>query len=348
MAENLELGDDVRVGPGMLLRKARERAQLSVHDISATLHLDVRTVSALERDAFDELPAPTFVRGYLRGYARLLGVPVTPVMEAYDREGFRPPDLVADIAEKPQARTGDLPVRLLTYLISGVLVALVVWWWFDRETSVREDLPLASTSAPEATSGAEVDSPAPADPGTTPLVLPAAPAEDGNATAATPALPLDLDSRVESELQAVERTLAQTEPDPPPSASPGEEAGAAGDVTPTPGAAAPADGDTTAAAAEAPPAGDASAQAEAIPAGARGELELRFPIEAWVEIYDRDGERLFFNLVKPGRVLKLGGATPIRVLLGRSRGVTLSYNGEPVDLAPHIRKGGVAQLTLGR
>ena len=75
-------------GPGQLLKSTRESAGISIRDVSAQLRLDERTVAALEADDFSHLPAPTFVRGYLRGYARLLGVPVGPVMEAYDREGF--------------------------------------------------------------------------------------------------------------------------------------------------------------------------------------------------------------------------------------------------------------------
>ena len=86
-------------GPGRLLRSARESAGISVRDVSSQLRLDERTVTALETDDFTHLPAPTFVRGYLRGYARLLGVPVGPVMEAYDREGFGPPSLVAAIVD---------------------------------------------------------------------------------------------------------------------------------------------------------------------------------------------------------------------------------------------------------
>ena len=78
-----------------------------------------------------------------------------------------------------------------------------------------------------------------------------------------------------------------------------------------------------------------------------GRVRLEFPIEAWVEVYDRNDARLYFNLVKPGRVLELSGETPIRMLLGRSQGVSLQFNGEPVDLKPHIKKGGVAQLSLG-
>ena len=61
-------------GPGARLREAREAANISLDRIAMSLLLDPKIVEALEEDDFDRLPAPTFVRGYLRGYARVLGV----------------------------------------------------------------------------------------------------------------------------------------------------------------------------------------------------------------------------------------------------------------------------------
>ena len=355
-------------GPGQLLRRARESRGIALHDIAAQLHLDVRTVQALERDAFDVLPAPTFVRGYLRGYARLLNVPSAPVMEAYDREGFRPPDLVADISERPQAASGDLPVRLLTYAIVIVLAALVIWWWYDRE------LGRAPTTAPVAS--------APGLPsGTGTLTLPTpnsgvtdAPAQPSANTPGAPAMaqqgqPADTkaDSKTQSDIvsvgtetsdaasttatqdeatastqQRVERVLARVEQTlAKANASSDANASSSESTTPQTSPSSPTTSDSAVSPATlTPPATESSGANNA-------SIRLHFPVEAWVEIYDRDNKRLFFNLVKPGRTLDLMGKPPVRMVLGRSNGVTLRYNGEDVDLAPYIRKGGVAQLTLG-
>ena len=58
-------------GPGPQLREARQRANFSLEDVSTELHLNADTLRALEEDRFDGLPAPAFVRGYIRSYARL-------------------------------------------------------------------------------------------------------------------------------------------------------------------------------------------------------------------------------------------------------------------------------------
>ena len=118
---------------GTHLRKAREEANMSVDKVATSLLLHPDTIAALEADAYDRLPAPTFVRGYLRGYARVLGLPSRPILEMYDRQGFEPPPLAPDVTESQQAHTSDTAVRLVTYAVAAVLVVLVGLWWHSQE-----------------------------------------------------------------------------------------------------------------------------------------------------------------------------------------------------------------------
>ena len=120
-------------GPGARLREAREAANITVDKVATSLLLDSDTIKALEADAFDRLPAPTFVRGYLRGYARVVGLPAGPILEIYDSRGFEPPPLATGVAGSSQAHTSDTAVRLVTYAVSAVLVVLVALWWHSQE-----------------------------------------------------------------------------------------------------------------------------------------------------------------------------------------------------------------------
>ncbi len=65
----------------MILSSARRELEWAVADVAANLNLRVSVIEALERDDYTDLPGPTFVRGYLRGYARLLGVDENEVVE---------------------------------------------------------------------------------------------------------------------------------------------------------------------------------------------------------------------------------------------------------------------------
>ena len=155
----------VERGPGARLREAREAANITADKVAASLLLDADTIRALEADAFDRLPAPTFVRGYLRGYARVVGLPAGPILDLYDRRGFEPPPLATGVSEASQAHTSDTVVRLVTYAVAAVLVVLVALWWHSQEGGgfgIGSDL-LSWWSDPESASDAQLPSESEAD-----------------------------------------------------------------------------------------------------------------------------------------------------------------------------------------
>jgi cytoskeleton protein RodZ len=73
---------DAPPSAGVQLRAMREAAQLTVDDVAHQLKLARRQVLAIENDDFDALPGPTFVRGFIRNYARLLRIDAAPLLEA--------------------------------------------------------------------------------------------------------------------------------------------------------------------------------------------------------------------------------------------------------------------------
>jgi len=163
-----ETGSDV--GPGQRLREAREAAQLTVAEVASRMRLEPDALEQLENDNYERLHGSTFVRGYLSGYARLLDLPEGPILEAYERQGYGPPALVSELGRKPEVHVSDFPVRMVTYVIAGLLVVLVVLWWqsqqLDTGTSEHADIAgqsLQQASEPPANDGGRSDSPAPAD-----------------------------------------------------------------------------------------------------------------------------------------------------------------------------------------
>ena len=72
-------------GPGAALAQARADLHLSHEEVAATLHLATRQIQALEQDDYTSLPGATYVRGYLKSYALLLGLAPGPVLDAHAR-----------------------------------------------------------------------------------------------------------------------------------------------------------------------------------------------------------------------------------------------------------------------
>jgi cytoskeleton protein RodZ len=81
------------------------------------------------------------------------------------------------------------------------------------------------------------------------------------------------------------------------------------------------------------------------PASAPGVVRFRFQRDAWIEIKDRDGNRIVNQLGKAGTEKAVEGPPPLKLVIGAASGVKAEWNGQPVDLVP-FTKVDVARLTL--
>lgn len=68
---------------GQYLRELREQRKMSVEEVSRATRVPMASVERIETDRFDELPGEVFVRGFLKSYARSLGVPPDEVLARY-------------------------------------------------------------------------------------------------------------------------------------------------------------------------------------------------------------------------------------------------------------------------
>jgi cytoskeletal protein RodZ len=68
---------------GQYLRDLREQRKMSVEEVSRATRVPMASVERIETDRFDELPGEVFVRGFLKAYARALGIPSDDVLSRY-------------------------------------------------------------------------------------------------------------------------------------------------------------------------------------------------------------------------------------------------------------------------
>ena len=85
-----------------------------------------------------------------------------------------------------------------------------------------------------------------------------------------------------------------------------------------------------------------SAEDAAIPLS---DLHFVFDQDSWVEVRDRRNRLLLAQLHPAGTEYHVQGKAPLSLVVGNARAVRLTYNGAPVDLAPHTRVD-VARVTL--
>ena len=112
-----------------LLTRAREKLSLSQKDIASRLNLKEEYIVALDANDFDKLPAPTYVRGYIRSYARALNLNADSLINLYEGIAEAPPEILPDVKPTVQASSRDKPVKAMTYLVTLTLVILIIAWW---------------------------------------------------------------------------------------------------------------------------------------------------------------------------------------------------------------------------
>lgn len=299
--------DSQVVGPGQLLRNAREQLGWTREQVASRIHLRLTLIAAIESDTYDKHTSHTFIRGYLRTYAKLVGIPEETILAAYDKLGLTPPDNIdmQSFSRRSRQQANDSRLKVVTWLVILVLIALsVAWWWQSTARRSAGDEALAATemgtagNTPGETVTPAVDV---ADP-----VMPAA--SEAMATTAEPTVsgaaataPL-----VEASSAAVETTASASVATLP--------AADAGD--------------------------DAPADAAKVP-----QLKMSFTADCWLDVKDANGKTLFSGLKKANDQLVLEGPEPLKFIIGAPMAVNIEYQGKSIDMSRY-NNGRTARLSL--
>jgi len=115
---------------GHFLRTERELRQLSLEELAQTTRIPLRSLQLLEEDRLDGLPGDVFVRGFVKSYAKAVGLPFEEALRRYE-ESSRPsrnPALAAlpSMAQPDRGRRFGLAIALVILLILFTLALSIV------------------------------------------------------------------------------------------------------------------------------------------------------------------------------------------------------------------------------
>lgn len=316
-AAHSEVTQPMPTNPGESLRQAREFKGLSIAEVATQLNLTPQRLAQIEAGAFDKLPGATFARGYIRAYAKLLEMDQNRLVLEFDQ--FTGADSSGSSVhalgriEEP-VRYSQSILRLVSFLLLLALIGAGFLWWQDQGR------PVASLAD---------------------LGLEHVEVEGADGTTQVHSLAEPEDQAVE-DVQGLEQSsplLLPIEPGEAPedlnsAEQPAAEAGAAETAPQTPATT------VVASAAAAEPAAPV-----AVAAG-QGALNVQFSADCWTQVTDADGKVLLSALKRGGERIELIGKAPLELRLGFARGAQVTYNGERVDITPHMT-GETARLKLG-
>lgn len=332
-----------RVNPGETLRQARASNGWSLAEVALKLNLTVTSLSNLEAGAFDKLPGHTFARGYIRAYAKLLGMDQTVLVQQFDQStgtDSQGSNVHALGRIEEPVRVSHTILRIVSLLLLIAVIGGGFVWWQDQTSQRTKDL---TSLAPE---HVEVEG---AD-GTTqihPIDEPEDQAVAENQAEGATALALP-QSETTAESTGAEPAAPATAPAAP-AATPAAPVHTPAPVVATPAAPAANVPATPAPTVTAPVVAAAPAPTAevAAPAAGDGQVQLQFTADCWAQVTDGRGKVLFSGLKHKGDSVSVSGKPPLAVRLGVARAAQVSYNGQPVDIAP-FTSGETARLKLGQ
>jgi cytoskeleton protein RodZ len=342
MQDQPELDGEVRGFPGHLLREAREERGYSQKEAARDLHLTSKVIDALEESNFDIISSSLFARGYIRSYARHLGLDGQALVAEFDsiygvpNQNKKPMAGIHQLGQ--QSKPGDTWVKLISIIfVIGLVVASVLWWQHQNGGSMLQrlnnvtlsntaaDLVVESLGEDDNSSDMELLAANPSEVGTTV-------SDDQAAATEAPVQTLDVAEIVA--VKPIVTALSEAVSVSPEMSDVSDSSALNPEII-----AVPAVAQTE----ESTGAADVAALGpnEAL-------LMMAFDKDCWVEIKDGNGKMILSDLYASGSTIEQVVTAPIEILLGRSSGVTqMTFNGEVIDLKPHTRKD-IARLTLSK
>ncbi|QIK37421.1 helix-turn-helix domain-containing protein [Caldichromatium japonicum] len=311
--------------PGRQLRALREVRKLDIDRVAAQLHLHRQVVELIEGDQYDRLPAPVFVIGYIKNYARLLGVDPTPMIAAY-RALVPPsePTLIQPASEGRSTKHPDMSIYwvwAVVLLFAGFAAGGGVLWLrgqgnqshaFSWQTAQQT----SSAAAPQAPAAEQAAPVIPAPPETIPL-------RELTRTATTNPTPLTLPEPIP---QA--QVVTAVSPAPSPTVVPETDNEDEADV---PAATLPAQ--------------HTAPQSPAQDSAGGSELVFEFTGTSWLDVRGADGKSILSGKMQAGDRRVVQGKPPYKIVVGNASVTQLKVGGQPYDLKANAR-GNVARFSL--
>ncbi|EPI4957366.1 TPA: cytoskeleton protein RodZ [Vibrio parahaemolyticus] len=298
---------------GTLLKNKRESLGMTQKQVADRLRLRVSVIEDIENNRFESQQVATFTRGYLRSYAKFVGLDEKVVLVALEQTAdVKPKEQEIEMqsfSRKTKHEKHNSRIMLLTWVIAIVIIGIsAAWWWQNQqENSLAQVVAEANveTSQPSADEIADID-----------LMT------EEELIASTPAeLAASNNTASESSINA-----AKTD-----EVVPAETEESTTEATQEPVAVIEA-------------AEEVQEESPVVPEGMTL-LTMKFKADCWIQVKDTNGKTLVSGTQKPGQDVELTGKAPFKVILGAPEGVTMTFASEPVDLSGYT-SGKVARFTL--
>lgn len=337
--------------PGKILRERRESLGLTQQQIANKIYLKASQINDLEEDNLDSGASITFTKGYIRNYAKQLGLEAEELVATFEQfhNDVEPPTTkLQSFSRRVAKQTHDDRWMMVTYVILLLIIAGVVVWWYQQPSDEEGvEIPLLNkirdgmvSSTPSDVNGSDIadeniqseadtvaddsstsdsaditensnQSDRASEPEIDDSVDNGSVSTNNDDTSATPE---DINTAQDSEISSPSTTTGLN--------TDATEVASVDNTEPTVGL-------------------DNSNDTNVMPIS----MTFTFIDDCWVNIKDATDEAIAYGIKKAGRVMEIQGIPPVEVTLGVPENVRLSVNGESVDISSY-QNGRTARFTL--
>jgi cytoskeleton protein RodZ len=338
---------------GEVLSATRTTKKLTQQDVSNHLRFSIKQVDALENDQFDALPDAMITRGFIRNYARYLGLDAEPLLESYKaRVPTKSPSAMSVQSSMYQVMSGKDSQPWLKYILGSILVLLFLLAWIFYIDYMPKNSKPSSNKAPETVMpNAPTEVPLPE------IALPAAEREaaietlPGADPAASPESMLPSEVSPDPVAPEASGAVVPNAPTSSPTASNTLTNPALPETAQKPVAKAPVPASSTSASAlpvapvSMPTVTSTTAVSSTALSPAKA-ITLSVTEKTWINVTDKAGKVVYEKTLPAGSADAIDGEPPLNVTVGNAKATTLSYKGQPVNLASSMTENNVARIKL--
>ncbi|MDO6566246.1 DUF4115 domain-containing protein [Alteromonas sp. 1_MG-2023] len=332
------------LSPGQMLRERRESLGLTQQQIADKLFLKVSQINALEEDAVDKTTSITFTKGYVRNYAKQLGLNAEQVVAAFEKyhTSVEPPAKLQSFSRRVAKQTHDDRWMMVTYVILLLIIGGIVAWWVQQpsddaivETPNLDRIKEEASNTPIATAR-NSNSGTLNGTSTSSNTFPQSGDANSSQSTTNQGTPLPANSRDVLNLPESESTSSNSSQDNlPASAGINESNNLTALVSDSD------NGELRIGSQAASNSSASGSQSGAVPIS----MTFTFDDDCWVNIKDATGEAIAYGVKQSGRVMEIQGVPPVAVTLGKPDNVRISVNGDPVDITA-FQNGQIARFSL--
>ncbi|PIW60903.1 RodZ domain-containing protein [Shewanella sp. CG12_big_fil_rev_8_21_14_0_65_47_15] len=334
---------------GSVLKSAREKMGLSIADAAVKLHLRPRIVEDIEANNFINIASSTYVRGYVKNYARMVGADTQLIEACLARQVPTVTEpAMQSFSRKTTYQARDTKLKWLSFFIVIVLLGLLVVWWMQKSTLLTH----VDVSQPTAEEVAAANQTLPGDV----LLTETDASQQLTEIAANGSMSIDGPIK-DTDMSTVDARSADISTGPTDdhysqtvdtSNEDGGSATATAPQTTAPVAQIPQPVVQQSVATATPsPASTSPATSVNTQGAIAGQsiIDVQLTGDCWINIVDAKGQALVDGVKGAGATVQVSGVPPFKIILGAPHVATLSLDGQMVSLAD-FPKGRVARLTL--